>query len=160
MSNELFRKLMEKKGADEEMDPNYKQSKMQVLKDLHDEMSKMMAGDLHGLKKVTVAAPDQEGLQEGLAKAQDLMGKGEHLDDDSLLGDDDHEHEADEPMMSDGGMLPVNADEDEKSEDEAMDANPDAHGSGMSHIDDDSLDAMSPEELKMHIKKLQSILKK
>lgn len=112
--NDLLAKLMAKKGADDEMDPDYKSSKLAVLQQLKDEMSKMMAGDLHGaagLKKVTVAAPDADGLKDGLAKAQDLMGKGEVLDDDSHEGElddgdeapeaDDHEHEADD---AEGGM--------------------------------------------------------
>ncbi len=139
MSSDLLRKLMEKKGADDDMSPEYKSSKMQVLKDLHDEMSKMMAGDLHGMKKVTVAAPDQAGLQEGLSHAQELMGKGEHLDDDSM--EDDHEHEAE------GGMLPVEQDDAEDTEDEAMEANPDAG-------EDD------PEELEAQIRMLQEKLAK
>lgn len=150
MSDNLLGRLMAKKGASEDMSPEYKQSKMQVLKDLHDEMSKMMAGDLHGIKKVTVAAPDQAGLQEGLSKAQELMGKGTHLDDDSDPDTmDDHEHEADD-MMSDGGMLPVGDDSAEGSEMDAMNANPDAHTSG----DED------PEELEAQIKMLQEKLAK
>jgi hypothetical protein len=154
MSDNLLGKLMAKKGADDEMDPNYKQSKMKVLKDLHDEMSKLMAGDLGGLKKVTVAAPDKQGLQEGLSKAQELMGHGVNLDDDSNpeTQDDDHEHEADDsPMMSQGGAVPVNADEDAPSEQDALVHNPD-----LQHDDGESDD----EELEAKIKMLQEKLAK
>lgn len=149
MAHGLLESLMKKKGADEDMSPEYKQSKMKVLKDLHDEMTKMMGADLGGLKKVTVAAPDQQGLKEGLAHAQELMGHGTHLDDDSA--EDDHEHEAEEPeMMSHGGMLPVNSDEDAASEEDAMESNPDVNDD----VDGESGDA----ELEAKIKLLQAKL--
>lgn len=137
--NDLLAKLMAKKGQDDEMDSDYKDSKMSVLQALKDEMTKMMAGDLGGLKKVTVAAPDQAGLKDGLAKAQELMGKNTHLDDDSAEADaddsDDDAKDADHEHVAD----------DEGSED-----------SGMEHPSDDSLDAMSPEELKALLKQLMS----
>lgn len=147
--SELLGKLMAKKGRDENMSPEHKQAKMKVLKDLHDEMSKMMSGDLHGLKKVTVAAPDKQGLQEGLSKAQDLMSHGTHLDDDSANGEDGHEHEADdESMMSDGGMV-NNA--DAPFQEDAMEHNPDLQDD---HSEEDD------EELEAKIKELQEKLSK
>lgn len=131
--NDLLAKIIARKGQDEDMDPDYRDSKLAVLQHLKDEMSKLMAGDLQGgMKKVTVAAPDQAGLKDGLAKAQDLMGKDTHLDDDSLETDDDeleedgeHEHEADDDSL-----------EGEHSA--------------------DSLDAMSPEEMKALLKQLMA----
>jgi hypothetical protein len=71
----MFGKLMEKKGKGS-LDPEYKSAKMDVLKALHKEMGDMMGSDLHGLKKVTVAAPDKEGLAEGLDKAEDMLAGG------------------------------------------------------------------------------------
>lgn len=144
--NDLLSKLMAKKGQDDTMSPDYKKSKMDVLQALKDEMTKMMGGDLGGLKKVTVAAPDSAGLQDGLKQAQSLMGKGVDVDDDSnpATADDssdplaalgaDHEHEADD---SDATMEP-------------------AEGSGMEHSDDSALDAMSPEEMKALLKQLMA----
>lgn len=144
--NDLLAKLIAKKGADDEIDPDYKNSKLSVLQQLKDEMTKMMAGDLSGaanLKKVTVAAPDQAGLKDGLAKAQELMGKGTHLDDDSEEDDDDDKLDATSmPAMQHEHV----ADDEDDSEDS---------DSGMAHPSDDSLDAMSPEELKALVKQLQ-----
>lgn len=140
--NDLLSKLMASKGQSDDMSDDYKNSKMAVLQQLRDEMTKMMASDPEGmgsLKKVTVAAPDSAGLQEGLHQAQSLMGKGVNLDDDSnpaTEGDAapvmaDHEHEADDSMQP-------------------------AEGSDMTHPDDDSLDAMSPEEMKALLKQLMA----
>lgn len=132
--NDLLAKLMAKKGQDSEMDPDYKDSKMAVLQQLKDEMTKMMAGDLGGaaMKKVTVAAPDSASLQAGLAKAQDLTA-GDDSDEADAEGSEapDHEHEADDAMEP-------------------------AEGSEMSHPDDSSLDAMSPEEMKALLKQLMT----
>lgn len=57
-------------------------AKMSILK----EMRKMAMDDMgeglkNGVKKVTVAAPDQEGLEAGLEKAEDLV-EGMPLDKD------------------------------------------------------------------------------
>ena len=137
----MFQKLMAKKGQDHDMDENYKQSKMKVLKDLHDEMTKMLAGDMHGLKKVTVAAPDKEGLKEGLSHAQELMGHGEGTDEES-----DHEHEADdEAHLADGGM--TTDEEDSAFEKDAMEHNPDE-------------EEESPEDIEAQIRDLQEKLAK
>lgn len=56
-----------------ELNPIDKDAKMGVLKDLHKMASDSMADKLHGLKKVTVAAPDEEGLKHGLDKAQEIV---------------------------------------------------------------------------------------
>lgn len=53
-----------------------KDAKLSVLKELRKMASDMMGEDLKGgFKKVTVAAPDKEGLKEGLDKAKSLMGE-------------------------------------------------------------------------------------
>jgi hypothetical protein len=67
-------KIIEKKKKDgQEMDPLYKKSKMSVLESLRDQMSEMIKGDLEGMKKVEVAAPDSEGLEAGLEKAKEIV---------------------------------------------------------------------------------------
>lgn len=90
-----FEKLM-KKGEVKKMDPDVKSSKMSVLKELHKMMGGMMGDDLKqhmgGLKKVTVAAPDKEGLEMGLNKAEELLGGKE---------EDSMEEESEEMPMSD-----------------------------------------------------------
>ena len=58
------------KGQDEDK----KMAKMKALKDLKDTMSKSMgSGLMAGMKKVTVAAPDQEGIEKGLDKAKEIV---------------------------------------------------------------------------------------
>lgn len=141
--NDLLSKLMQSKGQSDDMSDDYKNSKMAVLQQLRDEMTKMMASDPEGmgsLKKVTVAAPDSAGLQEGLHQAQSLMGKGVNLDDDSN-------------PATEGDAAPVMADHEHEAEDETMEP---AEGSGMEHSSDDDLDAMSPEEMKALLKQLMA----
>lgn len=78
--DKMLEKLMAKK-KDSPMSPEYKKTKMDVLKALHGEMGNMMKGDLEGLKKVTVAAPDADGLALGLDKAKDLVGDATGAED-------------------------------------------------------------------------------
>lgn len=82
----------------DEMKRNAKKS---MLKTLSDEMRGMM-GDSRGksLKKVTVAAPDSEGLEKGLSKAKELiededeseeMGESEESDEMEGMSEDSDE---------------------------------------------------------------------
>lgn len=74
---EMLKALMKKKGK-EEIDPKLKDAKMKVLKEIHSMASDDMGEDIKGLKKVTVASPDQEGLEKGLEKAKEMVaGPGE-----------------------------------------------------------------------------------
>lgn len=67
---EMLSKKKKSKKSDKDKD-----AKMEVLQNLHKLASEMMGGDMLGeMKKVTVAAQDQEGLQEGLDKAKSLLG--------------------------------------------------------------------------------------
>lgn len=91
-----------------------KEAKLQVLKELKKLMSDEMAKDLKGLrgeeelgtdsiKKVTVAAPDEEGLKKGLSKANELVGElGEKEDEE----EEEYEEKEEEGMeMSDAEKL-------------------------------------------------------
>jgi hypothetical protein len=112
---EMIQKLAKKKGKDDELDPMYKDAKMGVLKDIHKMASDSMADDVKGMKKVTVASPDEEGLEKGLDKAKELLNSSpEDAEDDSEdeQGDDkkpdaadilenEIEHESDEGDLSD-----------------------------------------------------------
>jgi hypothetical protein len=69
-----LKELMEMKGRMKQ-DPMAKKAKLGVLGDIGKMATGMMGNDLHGLKKVTVAAPDKTGLEMGLSKAKDMMGK-------------------------------------------------------------------------------------
>jgi hypothetical protein len=79
-----FQKLLEKKkDGGKELDPLYKDAKMSTLKALRGEMVDMMKGDLAkpGMKKVEVAANDEEGLAAGLDKAKDIVEGDDDLGD-------------------------------------------------------------------------------
>jgi len=112
----MLQKLMEKKGSEGKMlSDTEKEAKMSVIKDLQDRMSDMMHDKLGGLKKVTVASNSPEGLEHGLDKANEMLGKmpsekeegemvadaedGSDRGDDMLSGGEDEEsaeHEASE----------------------------------------------------------------
>ena len=59
------------------MDEMKKMMKMKMLQDLKeemlDEMGEGMSDKMEGLKKVTVASPTEEGLKEGLSKAEEIL---------------------------------------------------------------------------------------
>lgn len=73
--DKLFKLMEKKKQEGKQMDPMAKDAKMSMLKALRDEMSGIMKGDLEDskLKKVEVVSNDEEGLKEGLEKAQDVV---------------------------------------------------------------------------------------
>jgi hypothetical protein len=69
-----MKKLFEKK-KDSDMTPEYKGAKMSMLKELKDQMQKLMANGLQDskLKKVEIMSTDKEGLEAGLDKAKDVV---------------------------------------------------------------------------------------
>lgn len=71
-----FQELMAKKGKSK-IDPKYKSAKLGMLDELKTAMEDGMAEDVRGLKKVSVAAPSKEGLEEGLEKAKELLSGSE-----------------------------------------------------------------------------------
>lgn len=91
-----------------------RRAKMDSLSDLSDEMSKVIGDDfakgMGKMKKVTVASDSEEGLKEGLNKAQDIMKKklGEQPSSDSVVGERSYDAEPMEDM-------------EEEMEDEMMD---------------------------------------
>lgn len=92
-------KLMEKKKSGKPMDEGYKKAKMTMLQALKDDMSGMMGNEMKGMKKVTVAAPDEEGLKEGLNKAEELMEGKEELAKDDMEMDEEMSPEECDAMI-------------------------------------------------------------
>jgi hypothetical protein len=97
-----------KSKQSKEMDPTYKDAKMDVLKQIRDLAAGEMGNDVKGLKKVTVAAPDQEGLEKGLDKAKDIVNgeTGGAMAD--MMGDGDAEDALDggaDEAAEDAGKL-------------------------------------------------------
>ena len=94
--------MMEDKmeGDDSPMSSEREQAKMDVLKELiqmADEQESMGIKD--GLQKVTVAAPDQESLVEGLDKAEDIVENMPEMMEGMMEDDDDEDEEDDEEDM-------------------------------------------------------------
>ena len=56
-----------------EMDPIEKEAKMSAVSAMKQMAEDAMSDKLGGLKKVTVAADSEEGLKEGLEKAEDVV---------------------------------------------------------------------------------------
>jgi len=97
-------KEMTKKG-DKSLSPNYKKAKMSMLEALKSEMSGMMGDDLKGLKKITVASPDKEGLKEGLDKAEEMLDKSEDAEEGEVCPECGMKHEDGMHKMPDGEMM-------------------------------------------------------
>lgn len=87
-----------------------RKAKMDSLSELSDEMSKMIGDDfskgMGKMKKVTVASDSEEGLKEGLDKAQDIMKKklGEQPSSDSVVGERSYDAEPMEEEMEEEMM--------------------------------------------------------
>lgn len=86
--------MKKKKGAMPDIE---KHAKMSVLHGMRDEANEKMAGNLHNLKKVTVASDSPDGMAAGLEHAKALLGVAKPIG-----GTDEHpietpEHEKMEP---------------------------------------------------------------
>lgn len=74
----------------EDMPESHKDSKMKVLMELQEIISAMMESDSEPLmEQVTVAAPDSEGLEQGLDKASDMLGMMPKKKDEDEEDDED-----------------------------------------------------------------------
>lgn len=74
--------LMEALQKGKTVDEKQARHKMSVLDEIDGMMGGEMANKLKGLKKVTVAAPDEESLQEGLDIAKEKVGEMEEMDEE------------------------------------------------------------------------------
>lgn len=90
-------------GEGAEMSDMEIQAKMEVLKELLElaqaSSGKHVMDGMEGMQQLTVAAPDKEGLMEGMEKAEEIV--------EEVPMDDDMEYEGDEEM-------PMSEEEDEK----------------------------------------------
>lgn len=88
---EKFHKLLKKKlDEGHTLHPAERDAKMGVLKDLHKMASDSMADKIHGIKKVSVMAPDEEGLSHGLDAAKHIVSDMPGMLDDAEDADDRH----------------------------------------------------------------------
>lgn len=68
-----FDQLLGKKGK--KVSDLEQRAKKDVLSGFQSDPDDELGGKLAGLKKVSVAAPDEEGLKSGLDKAKDILGQ-------------------------------------------------------------------------------------
>ena len=132
-------------------------AKLKMLQELKKMASDMLGGDLKskmdGMKKVTVASTDKEGLAKGLDKAKKMVAGQDPATEEAEemlhkdIDGDNEEGESPEHKMKVLGMEPEEGSEEEESEE-----SPEEEAS-----EDDE---MSPEAIKAKIAELQSKLSK
>lgn len=69
-----MKELKDLLGPKKKIDPMEKEAKLSAIKGMRKMAGDMMADDMKSMKKVTVAAPDEESLEAGLEKAKELVG--------------------------------------------------------------------------------------
>lgn len=94
---EMLAKKSAEGSMDEGMDRNDILAKIDVLKELLEMADEKTGADVsEGMKKLTVMAPDKEGLMEGMETAEDMV-EGDELpmpeDEESMSEDDEDEEE-------------------------------------------------------------------
>lgn len=88
-------------------------AKMKMLQELKKMATDMMSGDLKGkmdgLKKVTVAAEDEHGLQKGLDKAKEILGQEKDPMDmtEHMSEEESEEPETEEEMPETEELSPL-----------------------------------------------------
>ena len=90
--------MLKKKAAEqakEPVNPMKLEAKKNVVKEIMDMLKGDMAGQMKGLKKVTVASDSEEGLEKGLNKAQQIIGSASE-DEPSEEDEEGMEHEMEE----------------------------------------------------------------
>lgn len=114
-------------SADDRDDGSY-DAKMQVLKELRDMAMSMMAGKMGehspGMKEVSVAAPDSEGLKKGIDMASSMLdkkGNGSAMDSAAQGVDAEHEYGRNEPV-GDADMMDGLEEEEDLESPEDIDA--------------------------------------
>ncbi|HLD91098.1 MAG TPA: hypothetical protein VI911_08815 [Patescibacteria group bacterium] len=79
---EKFKDLLRKKAKEGKfVDDKSKKIKESMLDDIDSIMNEAGGEELKGMKKVTVAAPDKDGLEEGLEKAKEIVGSEEEMEE-------------------------------------------------------------------------------
>jgi hypothetical protein len=131
--NAMFEKLMAKKKAEgKDMSPVEKTANKNVLGDLMSFLNNHEGEKLKGLKKVTVASDDPEGLKMGLDKAKDIIDKGEDHGDEAGMEDSDEDQD-----LADIGDDESGTEEDHSSDDsQDSDEDQEHEGHGQPSMED------------------------
>src|SRR5271165_6787459 len=75
-------KMMKMLAGKKDLSDKEKKAKMDVASSLRDDMSGEMKKKMVPMKKVSVMAPDQQGLQKGLQAAKAIASSSDQSDDD------------------------------------------------------------------------------
>lgn len=106
---EEFLKLLSKK-AQEQGGPKmnrHMEAKAAMAKELSDVLSGDLADGIKGMKKVTVASDSDEGLEEGLEKAKEVLESKEDMEDESEESENSEDSEDSEEMDAESEMEDV-----------------------------------------------------
>lgn len=96
-----FKKLLEKKKQEgKQMSPERLEAKQKVLSELRGMANESIGKDLPGLKKVTVASDSDEGLKEGLDKAEEVVEEMPSEEESLLPEEPEMESEEEQPMFA------------------------------------------------------------
>jgi TATA-binding protein-associated factor Taf7 len=100
-----FMKLLAKKAKEQKgpMHGPKMDAKAAMAKELSDSLGSDIMDGIKGMKKVTVASDSEEGLKEGLEKAEDILGKSKMEDSEE---EDSEEESEDESEMEDEEKSP------------------------------------------------------
>jgi hypothetical protein len=100
MKEKFKQLLMKKKMEGKMLNPEQAKAKMDVLEELMGLAEEGMGDKLRGLKKVTVAAPDKEGLKEGLEKAENILESSEEMSDEDEEEASEEEKSPEDEIMA------------------------------------------------------------
>lgn len=143
-----FQKLLEKKKKEgKSLSDVEKEAKMGVVDDMKKMAMDEMSNDLHrGLKKVTVASGDKEGLKKGLDKAKELLdkapGEEESPEHEAQESSEEEAAEHEEPGLEDKNEDDIDEDDSVAPGDEQNSPRP--------------LKDLSDEELDREIERMRS----
>lgn len=109
MIDKLEKLLSKKHKAGKMLGDDEKKAKMDVIGCMRDMAAKAMGDKVSGLKKVTVAAPDKEGLEKGLDKAKELLDSKEAEEPKSEEMDSEESPEEEASEVEDMSMEEIDA---------------------------------------------------
>ena len=89
----LLKKKQEQKGK---VDSSKLEAKANLMKSLSDEIGSDISKELTGVNKVTVASDSEEGLKDGLEKAEDILEGKENKESEDESEQEDMEESSDD----------------------------------------------------------------
>lgn len=98
MNDKMMQMLMARKKEGKDLSAPDKKAKLEALTGMKSMASDMMSDKLKGLKKVTVASNDPQGLKSGLEKAKEMI---EGSPEEEASESPSEEHKEDSMMSSD-----------------------------------------------------------